>query len=95
MDNVALLAGRDGNGGVEDVGGGPAPAPAVFEPQEGTVIVPADELRWSDEQWQRAAVCVKTLLLRDVACGRRGCGNGWATYYVVNVECARRRGVEV
>jgi len=96
-DDVELLAGRP-TGRVE-------PLPAPYTPPsppvggEGTLIVPADEARWDTATWARIYPCAKLLLLRrPVKCSRLNghivCEEGWESYYVINVECAKERGVE-
>jgi len=51
----------------------------------GSVIIPAKELRITEEEWYKAAPCITTLIIRET----------WEKYYIVDVECAKRRGVEV
>jgi len=95
--NVELLAGRP-TGRVESL---PVPYTPPSPPVggEGTIIVPADEARWDTATWARIYPCAKLLLLRrPVKCSRLNghivCEEGWESYYIIDVKCARERGVE-
>jgi len=56
----------------------------VWKPN-GTVIIPATELKITEGEWYRAAPCITTVIVTAT----------WEKYYIVDVECAKRRGVEV
>jgi len=57
---------------------------SVWKPN-GTVIIPANELRITEEEWYKAAPCITTLIVATT----------WQKFYVVDVDCAKKRGVEV
>jgi len=56
----------------------------VWKP-DGKLIIPTTELRLTEKEWYKAAPCITTLIIRET----------WEKYYIVDVECAKRRGVEI
>jgi len=95
-EDVHLIVGRPAARGAPPP---PPQRPQLPPPREGALILLADEARWTDETWSRVAPCVKTLLVRAPECrqwnGAMKCLDAWETYYLVDIECTRRRGVEV
>jgi len=58
---------------------------ATAEESRLRIIIPERELKLDEEMWYRVAPCITTLIVRAT----------WEKYYIVDVECARERGVEV
>jgi len=93
-DAVELLAGR-----------APAPPPQAdpppppqrpqLPPLEGTLILTEQEAMWGDDMWSRVAPCVKTLYVFNCRQSGAKCANTLEKYYLVDIECTRRRGVEI
>jgi len=70
----------------------PPTSNAASASQEEEVFLSASEVKWDEETWRRIAPCVKTLLMRIP---KRENPDVWTTYYLVDVQCVKARGVEL
>jgi len=60
------------------------PATPRLPPREGVVIIPYEEAKWGEGEWARVAPCAQLYITSR---GER--------FYLVDIECARGRGVEL